>query len=244
MSLVLVRHLVMRLIRRKRFLGMSALASTAGLISWISGSGMSGPEATANYQVVMATVSAATLSIAVLFMSTAVMRDERDDGTLPFIFISPMSGGRFAVSSWVAGAAASALVATIGWLVGLIGLLAIGGEMSSAWAVLVLYLSAALAYSALFVPLGYLFSRSLLIGLGYVFVWEAILASAVSGLTASSVWRIAMSIWADIDQLPRDALDVLGSVEPGRWGGLATVAVLIVLGIAALAWAVRRRDAV
>lgn len=205
---------------------------------------MSAGDATTNYQVVVSTASAATLSIAVLFMSTAVMRDERDDGTLPFVFISPMSRWRFAVSAWVAGAGSSALVALAGWLVGLVGLAAVGGDLGAAWPVLALYLLAALAYSALFVPLGYLFSRSLLIGLGYVFVWEAILASAVSGLSASSVWRIALSVYADVDQLPADALEMLGSVEPGRWGGLLTLAVLVAGGVGALAWAVRHRDAV
>lgn len=244
MSLVLVRHLFSRLVRRRRFLGMAALASVAGVVALVSSSGLGATEATENYRVISATVPAATLSIAVLITSTAVMRDERDGGTLPFVFISPVGRLSFALSAWAAGALASLAVAAVGWLVGVAALALAGGDLGAMWATLGLYAGAALAYSALFVPLGYLFSRSLLIGLGYVFVWEAILASAVSGLSASSIWRIAMSIYADLDELPRDALDMLGSVEPGKWGGLVTVVVLISVGVTTMTWAVRTRDAV
>jgi hypothetical protein len=137
------------------------------------------------------------------------------------------------------------LIATAGWSVGAVALVAVSGTFGPAVPVLVLYVSSALAYSALFVPLGYLFGRSLVPGLAYVFVWEGILATVVPGLSASSVWRIAMSIYADIeDGLPRDALDVLGTVEPGVWGGAITVAGLVVAGVGVLTWAVRFRDAV
>jgi hypothetical protein len=75
-------------------------------------------------------------------------------------------------------------------------------------------------------------------------VWEGILATAVAGIAPSSIWRIAMSAYADLDQLHPDALDVLGPVEPGRWGAAATLLVLTGVGAMVLTWAVRSRDAV
>jgi ABC-type transport system involved in multi-copper enzyme maturation permease subunit len=244
-SAPLIRHLLGRILRGPRLLGLVALASVPGAVAWLTMAGQTTSGAVRSYQEVSATLPAATLSIAVLFAATAVLRDERDGGTLPFLFISPVGRVRFSGSAWAAGAVAAVLIATAGWSVGAVALVAVSGTFGPAVPVLVLYVSSALAYSALFVPLGYLFGRSLVPGLAYVFVWEGILATVVPGLSASSVWRIAMSIYADIeDGLPRDALDVLGTVEPGVWGGAITVAGLVLAGVGVLTWAVRFRDAV
>lgn len=244
MNVRLVRHLLGRMLRGKRLLGTIALASVAGVAGWVSTAGRPPAEGADVYRQVVSTVPGATLSIALLILATAALRDERDEGTLPFVFLTPMRSLTFAVSAWVAAAVGCMAVAVIGWLPGWIGTGLTTGSWTVAMPALVLYLAAAIAYCALFVPLGYLFGRSLLVGLIYVFVWEGILAGGVPGLAASSIWRIAMSIYADIDDLPRDAMDVLGSVESGRWGGITTIAVLVTAGIAVLTWAVRRRDAV
>jgi ABC-2 type transport system permease protein len=244
MNVRLARHLFGRLIRGRRLLGTIALASITGLVAWLSMLGQSVAEAEQIFYEISASVPAGTLSIAVLFLATAVLRDERDGGTLPFLFVSPVPRLVFAVSAWAAAAAASALVTVAGWLV----LFLAGGIVLGSWSIalpaLATFLAAATSYSALFVPLGYLFSRSLLVGLGYVFVWEGIVASFVSGLAASSVWRVALTVYADLAQLPRDALDVLGSMKPGAGGAAVTVAVLLAVGLAVLNWAMRYRDAV
>lgn len=244
MNVALTVHLFRRLLRGRRLLGMIALASVTGLVAWVSLLNQSPAEGQIIFKEITSTIPAATLSIAVLFLATAVLRDERDGGTLPFLFVTPVKRLTFAVSAWVAAAGASLLVATAGWLVAFFA----AGIGADSWTVgfpaLATYAAAALAYSAVFMPLGYLFSRSLLVGLAYVFVWEGILATFVSGLSASSIWRIAMAIYADLTDLPRDAGDVLGSVEPGVGGALVTIGILIAAGIGVLAWAMRARDAV
>ncbi len=244
MNLRLIRHLLSRMLRGKRLLGAIGLASIAGVAAWVSTAGESVAAGPDEYRMVVSTVPAATLSIALLILGTAALRDERDGGTLPFVFLTPMNAVTFAVSAWLAAVLGSMLVAVVGWMPGWVGSGLVTGSWDLALPALSLYLGAAIGYSAIFVPLGYLFGRSLLVGIGYVFVWEGILASAVPGLAASSVWRLAMSIYADLDRLPRDAFDVLGSVEPGRWGGIATLAGLVVAGLSVLTWAVRYRDAV
>jgi ABC-2 type transport system permease protein len=244
MNTRLAGHLFRRVLRGKRLIGATALASIAGLLAWISSIGESQASAELSFKEITSSIPAATLSIAVLFLSTAVLRDERDGGTLPFLFVTPISRLVFAGSAWSAAAAASIAVATAGWLVVLLAAGLGAGSWSLAWPVLATYAAAAVAYSALFVPLGYLFSRSLLVGLGYVFIWEGILATVVSGLSASSVWRISLAIYADLADLPRDALDVLGSVLPGTGGSVVTILILVALGISVLVWAMRYRDAV
>jgi ABC-type transport system involved in multi-copper enzyme maturation permease subunit len=244
MNVRLTAHLFRRVLRGRRLIGATALASVAGLLAWISSIGEAEAGAETAFKEITSSVPAATLSIAVLFLATAVLRDERDGGTLPFLFVTPISRLVFAGSAWAAAAIAALAVSAAGWLVVLLAAGLGVGTWSLAWPVLATYAAAAVAYSALFVPLGYLFSRSLLVGLGYVFVWEGILASVVSGLSASSVWRIALAIYADLAELPRDALDVLGSVLPGTGGSVVTILVLVALGVSVLVWAMRYRDAV
>lgn len=244
MNLHLFRHLLTRTLRGKRLLGASALASVAGIAAWVSMAGVPTDAAISIYKEVVATLSAATLSIALLILATATLRDERDSATLPYIFLTPVSATVFSVSATLAALVASVTVAVIGWIPGWIGAGVMTGSWTLAVPALVFYLAAAVGYAAVFVPLGYLFDRSLIIGLAYIFVWEGILASVVPGLGPSSIWRIALSVYADLSELPGNALDLLGSVEPGRWGAAAMLTVLTGLGIGVLTWAVRSRDAI
>lgn len=244
MNLRLFRHLLSRVLRGKRLIGTTALASVGGVAAWVSMAGLDTDDSIGVYQAVVASVPAATLSIALLILATATLRDERDGGTLPYLFMAPISGRAFAVSSAAAALVAALVVAVLGWIPGWVGAWIITGSGTVALPALALYAAAAVGYAAVFVPLGYLFDRTLIIGLAYIFVWEGILATAVSGIASSSIWRIAMSVYADLDELHYDALDVLGPVEPGRWGALATLIILVGIGISVLTWAVRTRDAV
>lgn len=241
----LVTHLFRQITRPRRLAGLMLLASVPGLVAWLTISnagGRVGPS-TAYIDTVVG-VSGATLSLAILVLAVAVMRDERDGGTLPFIFLSPIGRFGFAAAAWVAAAAAASLVAVVGWVVGLTAIGVLGGDWSAGLPVLPTYLLAALTYSSVFVPLGYLFSRATLIGLAYVFVWEGILVSFIPGLSSSSMWRLALSALAGMTPLSPESAQFLGTIEPGAGGALAKTVVVIALGIGVLAWAVRSRDAV
>ncbi|MDX1448234.1 MAG: hypothetical protein R3246_04140 [Acidimicrobiia bacterium] len=246
MSFTLVRHLVARTLRWKRLVGMGLLASVGGVAAWIvmAGATGGGEEASLLFRTSVSTIPAATLSIALLVVTSAVLRDERDGGTLPYIYLAPMSSVTFAISASVAAVVTALVVAIIGWIPGWVGAGLVTGDWSLAIPALMVYGLAAVGYAAIALPLGYLIQRSLIVGLAYIFVWEGILASAVSGLGPSSIWRTALSGYAGIETLPRDALDVLGSVTAGTGGAIAKVAGLLVIGTMVLAWAVRFRDAV
>jgi hypothetical protein len=95
-----------------------------------------------------------------------------------------------------------------------------------------------------FVPLGYLVPRSLLVGLGYIIVIESILASAVPGLAQFSIWRIGLSIYADLAPVFGElAMEALGPVSAGVGGGILKIGGVVVVGLLVLTWALRRRDA-
>jgi ABC-2 type transport system permease protein len=143
----------------------------------------------------------------------------------------------------VAAAVVSGAVGVTGWAVGWLATGVTTGSWTMAVPALGLYTASAVGYTAVFVPVGYLFARAILIGLAYIFVWEGIVTTFVTGLSASSVWRTAMSIYADLTALPPDALEVLGPVSPGVGGGVVKLAVTVAVGVGVLTWALHRRDA-
>ena len=135
--------------------------------------------------------------------------------------MKPIPRWRWAASAWAAAALVSFAVGVVGWFVGFLAMGITTGSWTLAIPALGLYAAAAIGYTAVFVPIGYLFTRAILVGLAYVFVWEGIITTVVTGLAASSVWRTAMSIYADLTVLPGDALETLGPVAPGRGRGSA-----------------------
>jgi len=120
----------------------------------------------------------------------------------------------------------------------------VGADISLALPSLAVYLAAGVGYAAIFVPLGYLVPRSLLVGLGYIIVVETILANVGPGLAQFSVWRISLSIYAGMeDGFGVEAENMLGPVTAGVGGGVAKLAGVVVVGLAVLTWALKKRDA-
>lgn len=242
MSLTLLAHQFGTLLRRSRLIGLLLLAIVPAVIVLIVGlaDGPS-PELVGDG---VAGLAATTFPIAALILAAATLRDERDAETLPYIYLKPISRLGLAVTSVVAAAAATAVLglAAAAALVG--SAAAVGADLGAATASIPLYLAVAVGYSAMFVPLGYLLPRIVLIGLAYVILWEQVIARLVTGVANTSVWRFALSIYADIVG-PQDFLSgALGPVAPGAWGGVAKIGVVVVLGIGVLTWALRWRDAV
>jgi ABC-2 type transport system permease protein len=92
-------------------------------------------------------------------------------------------------------------------------------------------LAAAIVYNALFVCLSTATSRALIAGLGYVVIWEGVLANLVGGARILSVSHYGLAVASSV--APDHAL------EPGV--GLATACVLAtVVTVATLAAAVYR----
>ena len=239
--MVLAMHLYRRLMRRSRVFWLVLLASVPGLI--IAVAGIDAGDLDDAIVGIMLSVGF-TYAIAALILTVSTLRDERDAGTLPYIYMRPMSRLSIAVSSILAGVMAAATIAVGGWLATLLAGLAHGADMSVILAGAALLLAAGVGYASVFVPVGYLFSRSVLVGLGYLILVELALSGLVSGLAQLSIWRIAGSIYVDLlgdkgSEIP----DELLTVAPGVGGGLAKLAVVLVLGTTVLTWALRRRDA-
>jgi hypothetical protein len=236
-------HLYKRIMRRGRVIGLLALASVPGLVFWLSAFDADDGELTALYTDILASVGY-TFAIAALILTTATLRDERDSGTLPYIYMRPLSRLNMAAQSIAAGMAAAIVIGLGGWIASVVALLAVGGDLETALPSLALFMAAAIGYAAIFVPLGYLVPRALLVGLGYILVLETILAFAVEGLAQLSIWRISLSIYAGLeDGFGEVAREAMSPVTAGVGGGVAKLGAVLLIGLLVLTWALRRRDA-
>lgn len=241
--MTLALHLYRRMMRRGRVIALVALSSVSGLVYWLVGFDGESGGLTALYTDIVSSVGY-TFVVAALILTAATLREEKDAGTLPYVYMRPISRLWFAAQSIIAGSAAAMIIGIGGWLATVLASIAVGNGMGPTIPALSLFVAAAIGYAAVFVPLGYLAPRSLLIGLGYIIVWETILANVVTGLAQFSIWRISLSIYAGLeDDFGQVASDTLGPVTAGVGGGVAKLAAVVMVGLAALTWTLRRRDA-
>ncbi|MEX1125085.1 MAG: hypothetical protein WEE53_05415 [Acidimicrobiia bacterium] len=241
--MTLAIHLYRRMMRRGRVIALVALSSVSGLVYWLVGFDAESDELTELYTDIIPSVGY-TFVVAALILTAATLREEKDGGTLPYIYMRPISRPWFAAQSIIGGASAALVIGFGGWLATVLASIAVGNGVGPTIPALSLFVAAAIGYAAVFVPLGYLAPRSLLIGLGYIIVWETILANVVTGLAQFSIWRIALSIYAGLeDDFGQVASDTLGPVTAGVGGGVAKLAAVVLIGLGALTWTLRRRDA-
>ena len=241
--MALALHLYRRITRRGRVISLLALSAVPALVIWLAGFDADEGRLTEIYTDIISSVGY-TYAIAALILTTATLRDERDSGTLPYIYMRPIARANMAAQSILAGTAAALVIGVGGWLASVLAALALGGGLSLALPSLSLFVAAGIGYSAVFVPLGYLVPRSLLVGLGYIIVLETILANVVTGLAQLSIWRISLSIYAGLEDGFGDvAGENLGAVTAGIGGGVTKLAGAVLLGFLVLTWALKKRDA-
>ena len=241
--MVLATHLFRRVMRRGRIVGLLALTTAPALVFLAAAGEVPDDELDILFAALLAVIGY-VYAVAALVVSASILREERDSGTLPYLYMRPMSRTGFSASSTVAGIGASLFFAVGTWLWMALAALTAGLGVDATLPGLVFLAVAGVGYAGVFVPLGYLFSRSILVGLGYLILVESILAEAVSGLAQFSVWRISLSIYtALVPSINAEIGEALGGVTPGVGGGIAKIGGILLVGAAVLAWALRRRDA-
>ena len=151
---------------------------------------------------------AIVLPITALIFGTAALGAEIEDGTAVYLLTKPIERRRILLVK-----------------IGVTSLIILGGDDPhgiSAGFVLGVVVGAT-AYCALFVALSVRTSRALLIGLAYVFVWEAILPSIFDGTRWVSVRQYLLGLADLVSSAPASAL------EADLAGGSAAVAAALLL---------------
>jgi ABC-2 type transport system permease protein len=182
-----------------------------------------------------ALVLAMVLPLAALIFGTGALGAEIEDGTAVYLLTKPIARWRI-VAVKIAVSTAATLAVTLPPTV-VASLIVLAGEtraLTLAFGVAVAV--GALAYCSLFVALSVRTSRALLIGLAYVFVWEAIVPTIFDGTRWFSVRQYMLGIADLISTAPRFAL------EADLSGAAALIAAVLVIGLAAWAgvWLLNR----
>lgn len=176
---------------------------------------------------------AVLLPLVAVIVGTAVIGSELEEGTIIYLLARPVARARIVLAKLgVAWPVVAVIVAVPVLAAGLIGRSG-NPELGLAYATAALL--GALEYTAVFLALSVLTSRSLIIGLAYVIVWEGVVSGLFAGTRIFSVRQHALAV--------ADALGGEGAVaaelDPG-------VALLMVVGVTVVATvlAIRRLEAV
>ena len=193
-ALRLVYGLILRqLVTRGRLIALLLVGVVVGGVAAAVGSSDSVDDPLEAAVRVIADLGFITLvPVVALVFASAALGDARDDGTLVYLWLRPMDRWPVVVGAWLAAVTVS-LPLTIVPLGIAATLVDGGGTLVSA--TVIASVVGVLTYSALFVLFGLLFRNSIVWGLGYVLVWEGIVAAfgdfaaklAIRGYTRSII---------------------------------------------------------
>ena len=143
------------------------------------------------------------LPIGALVFGTSALGSEIEDGTIVYLLAQPVARWRIVVVK-----AAAASLATIALTVPAVLFTAViildGLDSDSLWcASTVAAIAGSVVYSTLFVGLSTITGRALVIGLGYVFLWEALITNLFEGTR-----------WISVRQYVFAIADALSTAEP------------------------------
>jgi ABC-2 type transport system permease protein len=215
------------LLTKGRVAALAILTGGIVLIAWAVA--RTSPEEPVADAVIMLTNVGLALVVPLvsLVFATGSLGNLREDKTLVHVWFTP-------IATWIVPAAALVASATIAIppIVVSMGLAAavFGTGAQLILATVATALLAAVAYCSLFTLLGVLLRRSLLWGLGYVLIWEGIVAGA--GTTAA---RLSIRVYST------SLLNHLNDLEPPSPSNSAVAALLVLAGITTAAFAINVR---
>lgn len=201
------RLLLRQLVTRGRLLALLAVGVVVTGVAWAVGAsdGLDDPLESA-VQVISNLGFAVLVPVVALVFASASLGDAREDGTLVYLWLRPMDRWPVVVAAWLAAVTVSLPLTVVP--LGAAALLSGGGAELLAATTLAAFVGV-LAYAALFVLLGLLVKNSIVWGLGYILVWEGIVAAfgsfaaqlAIRGYTRSIITSIT-DVDLDLGDLP------------------------------------------
>jgi ABC-2 type transport system permease protein len=173
-------------------------------------------------------IASAILPLVMLLLGVAAFGNEVGDRTLVYLTAKPVARWRIVMPKLVA----TLLVGGVPVALGAAAAVAVieEGDVGGALATGVGLLAGAAAYAAIFLWAGLATRHALIIGLVYVFVWEATLAAYLDGIRYLSVRRYALALTHGLDGNRLASVDV----PLGTTASIVGV-VLVLAGFTALA---------
>ncbi len=184
---------------------------------------------------------ALVVPVVAIVTAAGSLGNERRDLTLSFIALRPMPRVLLAAAKL-----GSAFLAA--WVLNLVGAIALGathvaryGDGEVVVGLVAGSAAATLAYVSVYVPLGFLTDRAVIIGMAYLLVFENGVVFALSGLAYLSPWRLGVTVFTGVVPEARPiVIDAIGDLASGRAG--VAVVVYLAAGLALTTWLLARRD--
>ncbi len=220
--------LLKQLITKGRLIGIVIVGVLPILLGWVIGAQSNDPlEAGVGF------VSYMGLSILVpivaLIFASASLGDTREDGTLVYLWLRPISRLSVSTGAWAASVTIALPLTVIPMAVSAL-LLDVGNNVVTA--TIITSILAVVAYSGLFVTLGLIVKNPVLWGLAYIFIWEAIVASFAKPAAALAVSGYSRAIITGRTNVEFDYL-----FDPSQ---SVSVLMLIIITIAGIAFSSAR----
>jgi ABC-2 type transport system permease protein len=181
------------LVGRRRSIGVVLLAAAPVLVAAVIaiGGGL-GDSATLAADVFSTITLGLVIPLAALVFGTAALGTAIEDGTIVYLLVKPVPRRTVVLAAMLVATAATALLAVAASL--LAGLLLVGFTAPGLLAgMAVAALLASVLYVVVFVTLSIFTSRALLVGLGYVLLWEGLVTSLLAGTRILSIREYATS---------------------------------------------------
>ncbi len=164
------------------------------------------------------------LPLVALLATSSVLGPEIDDGSIVYLLAKPVSRYSVAVSKYAAALVGTWVFAALPLFVAALVIDEVQPERALAWGAAALVASA--AYCGLFLVLAAVTRHAVVVGLLFVFVWEGLLGSLMSGIKWVSIgaWGRQVAAWLD------DRNFLSNADSTGVWYALIASAVVVVGG--------------
>ena len=215
--------LLKQLITKGRLIGIAIVGALPIFLGWVIGAQSNDPlEAGVGF------VSYMGLSILVpivaLIFASASLGDTREDGTLVYLWLRPISRLSVSTGAWAASVTIALPLTVIPMTVSAL-LLDAGNSVVTA--TIITSILAVVAYSGLFVTLGLIVKNPVLWGLAYIFIWEAIVASFAKPAAALAVSGYSRAIITGRTNVEFDYL-----FDPSQSVSILMLIIITIAGIA------------
>ncbi len=182
-----------------------------------------------------------TLPLVALIVAAPIFADEIEDRTITNLMLSPISRWQIAMPKLVA----AILVVAVPMMVSVFASITLIHDQDAYTAAIVAafgILMGAVAFSSLFAFVGTMTARAVVIGVLYVFGFEALISSAIPGLKYVSISGIILSIMDELSPTLVDAPETgSNSLPPLEYAIVAIILIIVVTNIATV-WRLKRMD--
>ena len=190
----LVRLTARGLLGRRRTAGVALLAAAPVLAAAILAFGGGLGDADTLAREVYASITLGlVIPLAALLLGTGALGTAFDDGTIVYLLVKPVPRRTVLLAAMVVAAVAAATLTLAATVVA--GLLLLGTSGPALLAgMIAATLLAAVLYAVVFVTLSVFTGRALLLGLGYVLVWEGLVTTLLEGTRILSIREYALAL--------------------------------------------------